>query len=532
MATVDKNGIIKAVKSGTANIEVKITNNDSSTVKSTVKVTVKEIIKAASVKIDDNYAIDYDIKYKINYTISPSNAEVSSITFKSSNKDGLDVSSDGYMTLKKDGTYTVYVIVNNKDGSTVQASKTVTLNPSVKTYSEAVKDVSTDSATISALIANIYNKQLTEFGIYLWESSASQPGSPTYKTTSVSSSTKSMQISTKTMNKTLKAGTTYKYRMYLKAGQRTYMSDVKQFSTLAIKSLSFSRSYAAVQVGSSYKLPIKIDPTNITPTYKSSNTSIATVDSSGNIRGVKTGETTVTATYAGKSANIKVRVVGAVSRSSPAVAYDLSEYNTVSSWFKMKSSGINYLILRLGITSTFNYTDTRIDKSFNSYVTNARNNDIEIGVYYYSKANSLSAVQNEAYFVLNTLKSYPKGTFSLPVYIDYGESQFPFNLNSANYIKRFCEIIESGGYYCGAYTYYYMFNNYDLGSSVKARWVPDWTCSARYKDSVSNLGMWQYSVDDSSACYHQTVYGVNFADINYMYIDYSSTIINSGYNNF
>lgn len=46
----------------------------------------------------------------------------------------------------------------------------------------------------------------------------------------------------------------------------------------------------------------------VTPKYKSSDTSIATVDSSGTVKGIKKGNATITATYNGKKATAKVTV--------------------------------------------------------------------------------------------------------------------------------------------------------------------------------------------------------------------------------
>ena len=96
----------------------------------------------------------------------------------------------------------------------------------------------------------------------------------------------------------------------------------------------------------------------------------------------------------------------------------------------------------------------------------------------------------------------------------------------------FCKIIDAGGYYCGAYTFYYMYTNYKLDSTIKSYWVPDWTCSSSAKSSVSNLGMWQFAAPDSSSCRTASAYGIDFADNNYLYVNYSTQIINAGLNNF
>ena len=436
------------------------------------------------------------------------------------------------MSLNGAGQYKATVIITNYDNSKVQASTDVKLESSISISGPIASNITSDSASLSAFITNSKNKPISEIGMYIWENGKSQPTVPTYKTTT-NYSNKTITVDTKAIGTSLTAGKTYKYMFYIKSNGRIYTGEQNSFTTQSITSLSFDRKYAAVQVGGTYSLPIKIIPSNssITPTYNSQDTSIATVDSTGKITGKSTGETTVTATYGNISASIKVRVVGAVSKSNPPIFYDISEYNTVKSWSGMKAAGINYLILRLGITSSFNGRDARVDNSFNSYVENARANNIELGAYYYSKATTTESVKYEANFVLRTLNNYPAGTFSLPIFIDYEESGQPTGQSAANLINEFCNVIENGGYYCGAYTFYYTFD-YNLSSSVKARWVPDWTCSGSYAQSVSDLGIWQYAADDSSSCNRPTVYGINFADSNYLYKDFSSAIINSGYNKF
>ena len=532
IATIDNNGVIKGIKAGNTNVVIKVTCSDGSVLEQKVKVVVKERVNARSITINGTYNLDFNEPAKLKYTIYPSNAEIKSISFKSSNTDVLTVSDSGEVIIKGVNPQKATVIVTNYDNTTVQASVDVKMVPSITISQVKSTNVTSNSATLSAYFTNSKNKNISEFGVYIWESTASKPNTPTYKTTT-NYSNKTLSIDTKNMNKTLTAGKIYKYVFYVKTGNVTFYSDYLQFTTLALQSISFSRAYAAVQVGSSYKLPINTNPSNlsVTPTYSSANTGIATVDAKGNVTGKSTGETTITATYGNLSAKIKVRVIGAVSKSKPATLYDISEYNTISSWSKMKSNGINYLILRMGITSTFNGKDTRVDSSFANYVKNARANNIEIGVYYYSKATTTANVQNEANFVLKTLNSYSNGTFSLPVFIDYEEENQPKNQTGANLISSFCDVIEKGGYYCGAYMSYAIFS-YNLSSSVKARWVPDWTCGGKYANSVKNMGIWQFAADTSDSCLRPTVYGINFADSNYMYIDYASQIINSGLNKF
>lgn len=538
IATVDVSGTVKGIKKGETYIVTKVVNLDDSVTESKIKIIVtepkKKYINVEKVTINGSYFLDYGETYKLDYTISPKNANIASISYKSSEPDNVYISNNGEITAKNAGSPKIYITVTNMDGSVVEADTRVLVSPSIKVYNNSVDNITSTTADFSTKITNEKNKKISEAGIYIWKENASMPSSPTYKTTNINLNIQDIKFTSKEINTILQPGTTYKYAFYVMSEGRKYISSSNSFTTLTISSLSFKRKYAAVAVGSTYTLPIKIEPANasINPEYKSSNTNIVTVDKNGIIKGIKTGEATVTAIYGDKKTTIIVRVVGAATKKSPATLYDLSEYNTISSWKQMKEKNINYAILRIGITSSINGTNTRVDSSFDKFVKGARENDIELGVYYYSKATSVSAAQNEAKFVLKILNSYPNGTFSLPIYIDYEQSGCPMDANGVKYINAFCDVIDQGGYYCGAYTFYYMYTNYNMASSVKSYWVPDWTCNAKYKDSVKNLGMWQFAAPDDSSCRNPSVYGVPWADSNYLYVDYATLIINSGLNNF
>lgn len=540
IVSVDNSGKIKANNEGETFITIKVTNFDNTIFENKIKIiVVKEYIKAQKITINGDYFLDYGKKYKIDYDIYPSNATIKSISFKSSDPDIVSVSNDGVLTVKDDGDPKIYITITNMDGSKVEENTRVMVRTNVKLISPKVKNITSKSADFSATIMNEYNRKIKEIGIFIWKSNESQPDIPIYKISNISSNSKSVNFLGDDMKISLLSNTEYKYKMYMVIDNNKYYTSENSFKTLnTITSITFKRKYAAVSVDSTYSLPIQFDAndSDLKPRYISKDTNVVTVNSNGVIKGISTGETVVTASYGKISASIIVRVVASISKNNPAIAYDLSEYNTITNWSSIKSNNINHLILRLGITSSFNGNDARVDKMFDNYVKNARANNIEIGVYYFSKANSLSVARNEANFVLKTLNNYAPGTFSLPIYIDYEQNNLSFDKNGIEIINEFCNIITKGGYYCGAYTYFYMFVpskvNASLNSSVKSYWVPDWTCGGKYKNNVSNLGVWQYAAPDSSSCSHPTVYGVKSADSNYIYVNYPLEIINSGLNNF
>ena len=72
-----------------------------------------------------------------------------------------------------------------------------------------------------------------------------------------------------------------------------------------------------------------------------------------------------------------------------------------------------------------------------------------------------------------------------------------------------------------------------MNSNVKSYWVPDWTQSTDAKSSVSHVDIWQFAAP-SNSYRNPKNYGAGISDIdvNYIYVNYSKKIINSGYNKF
>lgn len=72
--------------------------------------------------------------------------------------------------------------------------------------------------------------------------------------------------------------------------------------------LTLNKTSIEIKEGSTETITATYKERTVTPKYKSSDTSVATVDSSGIVKGIKKGNATITATYNGKKATAKVTV--------------------------------------------------------------------------------------------------------------------------------------------------------------------------------------------------------------------------------
>ena len=129
----------------------------------------------------------------------------------------------------------------------------------------------------------------------------------------------------------LTVGTRYYYKVVslyeggasdFSKSENVYITDGgnSEHESVEVISISLDKSAVTVQKGKSTVLTATVKPKNATSkkvTWSSSDTSVATVDSSGTVRGVKAGTATITAKAGGKSASCKVTVKnGSVSVSS------------------------------------------------------------------------------------------------------------------------------------------------------------------------------------------------------------------------
>ncbi len=199
-------------------------------------------------------------------------------------------------------------------------------------------------------------------------------------------------------------------------------------------------------------------------------------------------------------------------------------------WDAVKSSGIDYVIIRVGDTSI------GLDKTFEISYSGAKAAGLDAGAYFYTRAQSVEEIRLEAYLVLSSLSGKQ---FEYPIYLDVEDSSLR-ELPRATLTEmcyEFCSILQRAGYYTGIYVNDEWLNDI-LQTEVMLSKFEIWY--ARYTETTEgefpvwnieeygkHVGMWQYS--DSG-----TVDGItaNVVDLNFCYKDYPSIIKEYGFSGY
>ncbi len=128
---------------------------------------------------------------------------------------------------------------------------------------------------------------------------------------------------------------------------------------------------------------------------------------------------------------------------------DVSSYQGVINWNKVKAAGVDYAIVRLGYRG-YGTGTIRLDERYNANMAGAISAGIPVGVYFYSQAITVEEAQEEADFVLKNLTGYD---ITYPVVFDMEEvDDEEARTNPLTRAERtditiaFCEKIRAAGY--------------------------------------------------------------------------------------
>ena len=129
-------------------------------------------------------------------------------------------------------------------------------------------------------------------------------------------------------------------------------------------------------------------------------------------------------------------------------AIDVSQYNGIIDWKRVKKAGVDIAFIRAGIRSGYTgqiVSDTRTHEN----LVGAIRAGLRVGVYFHTNALSVEEAKEEAIFTLNTIRGY---RITMPVVIDSEMSEHGIGHNNTSretrteVIKVFCDEIKKAGY--------------------------------------------------------------------------------------
>lgn len=192
------------------------------------------------------------------------------------------------------------------------------------------------------------------------------------------------------------------------------------------------------------------------------------------------------------------------------IGLDISEFQYDVDFDVLKKSGVEFVILRVGGTRGTN-GEYFLDKKFKQNIKNANRVGIDVGIYFYSYANSTKASIKDAKWVLKQIKDYD---VNLPIAFDW-EEWSSFNEYNLSFFKltsiaeAFLNEVEKAGYEGMLYSsktyldYIWLPTKYDI-------WLAHYTSKTSYEGEYK---FWQM-------CDNGKVNGINRdVDIDIMYID-------------
>lgn len=198
----------------------------------------------------------------------------------------------------------------------------------------------------------------------------------------------------------------------------------------------------------------------------------------------------------------------------PKKGIDVSEWQSEINWNQVKSSGVEFALIRTSFGKEF--YDKQTDKMYLENVRGAKSVDIPIGAYHYSYAKNTDDAIKEANFFISRLRGYQ---WEYPVFFDMEDPSME-NLEKetlTNIARTFVDTVRAAGYYVGLYVNLNWANNkLDMRrlSGIDI-WIAQWHTNCEYKGLYS---VWQYTNSGH-------VNGINGrVDLNYCYKDYPSII--------
>ena len=280
IATVSSEGVVTAIKAGTATITA--TTNDGSNLKATCTVTVS-IMPVSSITLNlTEKTLEEGETVNLTATVQPANASNKTLSWTSSDESVATVDANGTVTAVKEGTATI--TAKATDGSNASASCTVTVKAPV--------------VLVESITLNVTEQTLIE-GETLALTANVTPENATNKTLTWTSSDESVATVDANGNVTAVKEGTATITAKATDGSNASASCVVTIKApvVLVESITLNVTEQTLTEGETLVLTANVTPenaTNKTLTWTSSDESVATVDANGNVIAVKEGTATIT----------------------------------------------------------------------------------------------------------------------------------------------------------------------------------------------------------------------------------------------
>lgn len=315
VASVSSEGVVTANRPGTAKIQALTT--DGKYRSAACIVTVKQPVLGVSLDKTKNVALGEKVTLKA--TIKPSYAENQNVTWSSSDKSVATVSSKGVVTAKKTGS--CVITVKTADGGFTAKCTVSVVVPTTK--------IKLSKSSVSVQAGKTYSLSATV-----------SPSNASNKTVKWSTSDKKVATVSSKGVITAVAGGKCVITAKASGGQSAKCSvSVSQ----GLSSITLSKTSLKLYTTQTYQLKTTLKPSTTTVksfSWKSSNTSVATVGSNGVVTAKGVGSATITVSGGGKSAVCKVSVSKKVPVSGLSISktVEVSKGRTVAIDFSVSPS--------------------------------------------------------------------------------------------------------------------------------------------------------------------------------------------------
>lgn len=192
------------------------------------------------------------------------------------------------------------------------------------------------------------------------------------------------------------------------------------------------------------------------------------------------------------------------------IGIDVSKWQGDIDFSKLKASGVEFVIIRVGSSNGLN-GENFVDSKFIQNIKNANAVGIPVGIYFYSYASTIDRAISDAKWIVEQIKDYK---VDLPIAFDW-ENWGSFNkfdvsfFGLTNIAKGFMDTIKDAGYDAMLYSSKTYLENIWLPTSYPV-WLAHYTKNTNYTGEYS---FWQM-------CSNGRVDGISGdVDINIRYIE-------------